>query len=277
MNGSSVFERSNRGQGEFRRIRREVTPVVQQVPGEGAHAPGVDRDGGVGFFRARGGVGKYRQIRRAADRHPRGLDEGLFQPAVVVGPSPEQGMFTLLELSHSPRPKLTAPDLGSVAGDHSRPLPTMKNPCLAVVLSLFVGAALAQTVAPPVPSASSAADDTAIVLNPFIVSTEANKGYYASETLSGTQLRTNVRDLANPITVLTEDFMRDIGAVSYQDALEFLPSTREFKGDSSDPEGVNTRNGTPFMVPARNERKPLGPWKTRTRAARIASACDMRR
>jgi len=93
-----------------------------------------------------------------------------------------------------------------------------------------------------------AAEDTTILLNPFIVSTEANKGYYASETLSGTQLRTQVRDLANPITILTEEFMRDIGAVNYEEALEFLPSTQAYKGDSSDPESVTSRTGTPFTV-----------------------------
>lgn len=93
-----------------------------------------------------------------------------------------------------------------------------------------------------------AAEEETIVLNPFIVSSESNKGYYASETLSGTQMKSQVRDLANPITILTEEFMKDIGAVNYEEALEFLPSTREYKGDSSDPEGVTNRTGTPYMV-----------------------------
>lgn len=123
----------------------------------------------------------------------------------------------------------------------------MKRPCLAVVLSLFTGTALAQSAAPAAPAALSATDDT-IVLNPFVVSTEANKGYYASETLSGTQPKSQVRDLANPITILTEEFMRDIGAVNYEEALEFLPSTQAYKGDSSDPESVTSRTGTPFTV-----------------------------
>ena len=123
----------------------------------------------------------------------------------------------------------------------------MKNPRLALTLSLLVGTAIAQPVAPPASPAASSADDM-IVLNPFVVSSDANKGYYASETLSGTQLRTQVRDLANPISVLTEEFMKDIGAVNYEEALEFLPSTRAFNGDSSDPEGVSSRTGTPFMV-----------------------------
>ena len=124
----------------------------------------------------------------------------------------------------------------------------MKPSRLALTLSLLAGTALAQSIAPPAPAVTSATEDTMVVLNPFIVSTEANKGYYASETLSGTQLRTQVRDLANPITILTEEFMRDIGAVNYEEALEFLPSTRAFAGDSSDTEGVSSRTGTPYMV-----------------------------
>jgi outer membrane receptor for ferric coprogen and ferric-rhodotorulic acid len=87
------------------------------------------------------------------------------------------------------------------------------------------------------PATPPAADET-VVLNPFVVRADSTSGYYASETLSGTQLRSQIRDLANPITVLTPEFMRDIGAVNYQEALEFLPSTREFKGDASDPEAV---------------------------------------
>ena len=112
-------------------------------------------------------------------------------------------------------------------------------------------AAKPQPSAPPAPSAAkaaAAAEDATVALNPFVVSTEANKGYYASETLSGTQLRTQVRDLANPITILTEEFMRDIGAVNYEEALEFLPSTRAFVSDSADAEGGTSRTGTPFMV-----------------------------
>ncbi len=124
----------------------------------------------------------------------------------------------------------------------------MKNPSLALTLSFLVGTALAQSVAPSATSDASAAEDAAVILNPFVVSTDANKGYYASETLSGTQLKSQVRDLANPITILTEEFMRDIGAVNYEEALEFLPSTQAFKGDTSDPESVSSRTGTPFTV-----------------------------
>jgi len=114
-----------------------------------------------------------------------------------------------------------------------------------VSLSILPLRGIAQTS--PAAPAAPAAEDT-IVLNPFVVNADSASGYYASETLSGTQLKSQIRDLANPITVLTEEFMRDIGAVNYEEALEFLPSTREYKGDSSDPEGVTSRTGTPYTV-----------------------------
>ncbi len=115
---------------------------------------------------------------------------------------------------------------------------------LGVSFSILPLRGLAQTTQAGAPAP---ADET-LVLNPFVVTADSANGYYATETLSGTQLRSQVRDLANPITILTEEFMKDIGAVNYQEALEFLPSTREFKGDASDTEGVNNRTGTPYMV-----------------------------
>jgi iron complex outermembrane recepter protein len=126
------------------------------------------------------------------------------------------------------------------------------HPKAARGLHLLLGASLFTlplcVFAQKASSAPAAKEEEMITLNPFVVNANANQGYYASETLSGTQMKSQVRDLANPITVLTEEFMKDIGAVNYQEALEFLPSTREFKGDASDTEGVNNRNGTPYMV-----------------------------
>lgn len=120
----------------------------------------------------------------------------------------------------------------------------MKSPrCTVSCLPLLVGLGLSVLAV-----RAPAAESEAVVLNPFVVSTDANKGYYASETLSGTQLKSQVRDLANPITILTEEFLKDIGAVNYEEALEFLPSTREYKGDSSDTEAVTSRTGTPYTV-----------------------------
>jgi hypothetical protein len=115
---------------------------------------------------------------------------------------------------------------------------------IGVSLSLLPLRSLAQAT----PAAVAAPAEETIVLNPFVVTSGSNQGYYATETLSGTQLRSQVRDLANPITILTEEFMKDIGAVNYEEALEFLPSTQAFKTDSSDQEGNGSRNSTAYMV-----------------------------
>jgi hypothetical protein len=58
-------------------------------------------------------------------------------------------------------------------------------------------------------------DENEIVeLSPFEVDASADTGYYATETLSGTYLSTNMRNLANPVTALTAEFLEDIGATS---------------------------------------------------------------
>ena len=84
-------------------------------------------------------------------------------------------------------------------------------------------------------------------LSPFTVDSSSDEGYYASETLSGTQLKSSVRDLANPITILTDEFMDDIGAVNYEEALEFMPSTKVYYGDQADFDGNSARTGNTYV------------------------------
>jgi hypothetical protein len=98
-------------------------------------------------------------------------------------------------------------------------------------------------------SAQDAADsesEEVVELSPFVVS-GSDSGYYATETLSGTNLKTDMRSLANPITVMTEELMGDLGATSYKDVVDFLPSSGSYDGDTADPEGEQARRGTPFV------------------------------
>lgn len=99
----------------------------------------------------------------------------------------------------------------------------------------------------PVSAQETAEDGKPVFdLSPFVV-TGAESGYYATETLSGTNLRTNIRTLANPITVMTTELMEDIGATSYRDVVDFMPSTKSYDGDTTDPEGEQARRGTPYV------------------------------
>ena len=67
--------------------------------------------------------------------------------------------------------------------------------------------------------------DEAVVLSPFVVTAEENSGYAATQTLAGTRLKTNLRDLAAAITVVTPEFMQDTAAGTLEELMTYTPST----------------------------------------------------
>ena len=107
-------------------------------------------------------------------------------------------------------------------------------------LALFIG------LAPLTGQEEGQQEKEVFNLSPFEVS-GSESGYYATETLSGTNLKTDMRSLANPITVMTQELMEDIGATSYKDVVDFLPSTKSYDGDTTDPTGEQARRGTPYV------------------------------
>ena len=91
---------------------------------------------------------------------------------------------------------------------------------LLTVLVLTVSAlpgVRAQT-APPKPAAA----EEAIVLSPFIVDTSAESGYQASSTLAGSRIKTDLKDVAASVTVLTTEFLDDLGANDIASAMAFV-------------------------------------------------------
>ena len=85
----------------------------------------------------------------------------------------------------------------------------------AALLSL--SAPLVGQTAPASSSGSSGVAD--VELSPFVVQERADAGWIATETLAGTRLRTNLKDLPNQIETLTAEFMRDLGLTSLNEAL----------------------------------------------------------
>lgn len=94
-------------------------------------------------------------------------------------------------------------------------------PLTALLVALSSSALRAQTTA-----ATPAVDDSSkpIQLSPFEVSTDADEGYVPSETLSGTKVRTPLRDIPMNIQVVTSDFIHDIGAFDLQEAMAYNAS-----------------------------------------------------
>lgn len=85
----------------------------------------------------------------------------------------------------------------------------------------------------PVTTAVPTDPDT-VELSPFIVSSTSETGWVATQTLAGSRMKTDFKDLAQPIEVMTMEFMQDMGARNFEDALNY----------STNIEGPNDRAGT---------------------------------
>lgn len=70
------------------------------------------------------------------------------------------------------------------------------------------------------PAAPQPADDV-LTMNPFTVEDSRDVGYMATHSLAGTRLRTDLRDLASSVTVLTKELIEDLGATDSQTLLSY--------------------------------------------------------
>jgi outer membrane receptor protein involved in Fe transport len=90
----------------------------------------------------------------------------------------------------------------------------------------------AQTVSPAAAKAESVTTAPAkledekdiVVLSPFEVTSSRDTGYQATETLAGTRIRTNLRDVGSAISVITKEFLQDVGATDNSTLLQYTPS-----------------------------------------------------
>ena len=109
---------------------------------------------------------------------------------------------------------------------------------LVASLAIFASSAWAQqaptpaatkkTPATPTTAAVTAAAEereSVITLTPFEVAASADTGYGAVTTLAGNRLNTDLRDIGNAVTVITAQFMKDIGATSNETLLQYTVGT----------------------------------------------------
>lgn len=86
-------------------------------------------------------------------------------------------------------------------------------------------------------------DETTLVLSPFEVTTQKDKGYAASSSLAGSRLNTELRDVGAAVQVITPEFMKDIGANNLQKLLVYTTNTEvagvggNFYGGNADSKG----------------------------------------
>jgi hypothetical protein len=106
--------------------------------------------------------------------------------------------------------------------------------------------ALAQEAAP-------SEEENVFELSPFVVESSGEMGYMATNTLAGTRLNTELKDVGAAVSVYTEEFLEDIGVNDVEDILTYTTATEgggmdgnfsSIVGESSDdvrgdPSGVN--------------------------------------
>ncbi|MFZ9745310.1 MAG: TonB-dependent receptor, partial [Opitutaceae bacterium] len=108
-------------------------------------------------------------------------------------------------------------------------------PAPLLLLAAALGAQTAPT--PPAPAAPAPAGGT-VVLNPFTVDASTDVGYAAASTLGGTRLKSELRDVASQIDVMTAEFLEDIGALTLDESLRYslnIESSNENFSPGTDP------------------------------------------
>ncbi|HLP25595.1 MAG TPA: hypothetical protein VK477_07955, partial [Acidobacteriota bacterium] len=89
-------------------------------------------------------------------------------------------------------------------------------------------------VAPEAPK-----QDDVVMLSPFAVKAD-NRGYFASNTMSGTRLNSKIEDLGQSITVMTKEQMLDFAMIDINDVFDHMAST---EGTNSYSDFVTDRTG----------------------------------
>lgn len=93
----------------------------------------------------------------------------------------------------------------------------------------------AQTAAPA--AGTPAATETPLVLSPYEVKTDQDKGYAAGNTLSGSRVDTPLKITSSSISVMTREFLDDFAITDMNQAAAFAIGMEPPAGGSNDPFG----------------------------------------
>ena len=89
------------------------------------------------------------------------------------------------------------------------------------ILALTASAVCQGLYAQAAASAPVDPNEEIIELSPFEVTSQRDTGYQATETLAGTRIRTDLKDVGSAISVITREFLRDVGATDSSTLLQY--------------------------------------------------------
>ena len=136
--------------------------------------------------------------------------------------------------------------------DYAKPMKTAFTLILAVVLTAAAKPLLAQTA--PTPATPIATErqpaDNPVLLSPFEVDSSKDTGYVATNTQAGSRLNSRLLDTPSAISVMTSDFLSDIGATNIDTAIGFGTNTEVNRNDDNG--GYRIRGITSSVSRSRN-------------------------
>ncbi len=123
----------------------------------------------------------------------------------------------------------------------SSPSSPVKSRSLLSALAILFASDSASAQSAPVPasstSAASATEEPAIKLSPFTIEADAERGWVATQTLGGSRMKTDFKDIAQPLEVMTLDFMQDMGVTNFEQALLYSTNV-EGREEITDGDGL---------------------------------------
>lgn len=92
-------------------------------------------------------------------------------------------------------------------------------------------------------------DDDVFELSPFTVDASEDIGYWATSTLAGTRIKTNLRDVGASVSILTEAFLQDTASLDIEDVLVMAGNTEVggLGGNFSGSQGFGAGNVIPEL------------------------------
>jgi outer membrane receptor protein involved in Fe transport len=77
----------------------------------------------------------------------------------------------------------------------------------------------------PAPAPTSVAEEEPVKLSPFVVDANQDVGYAAKDTLAGSRIRTELKDVGSSISVVTQKFLQDTNSKNNEQLLVYTTNT----------------------------------------------------
>src|SRR5688572_15273678 len=119
-------------------------------------------------------------------------------------------------------------------------VPVIRRSCLFLALLTACLATPSITAQPNAPTTgttrATSTPDSTIGLNPFAISSERDVRYAAGDSIAASRFNTRLMDSASTISVFTEEFLKDLGASTLAEVLEYgVNSNVDYDQNRPDP------------------------------------------